>query len=113
VAPLLMAIDGYAGSFVVKCALQLAPLLFVRPGELRQAEWAEVDLELAEWTIPAEKMKMRQPHLVPLSAQAIAILKELHALTGRGTFLREPRCDTLPGSCIASCVLTNKNMMIL
>ena len=87
VAPLLMAIDGYAGSFVVKCALQLAPLLFVRPGELRQAEWSEVDFESAEWTIPAEKMKMRQPHLVPLSIQAIAILKELHALTGRGKFL--------------------------
>ena len=87
VAPLLMAIDGYAGSFVVKCALQLAPLLFVRPGELRQAEWSEVDFESAEWTIPGGKMKMRQPHLVPLSAQAVAILKELHALTGRGKFL--------------------------
>jgi len=87
VAPLLMAIDGYAGSFVVKCALQLAPLLFVRPGELRQAEWSEIDLDAEEWTIPAGKMKMGLPHLVPLSAQAIAILKELHALTGRGKFL--------------------------
>ena len=87
VAPLLMAIDGHSGSFVVKCALQLAPLLFVRPGELRQAEWSEVDFESAEWTIPAEKMKMRQAHLVPLSAQVVAILKELHALTGRGKFL--------------------------
>jgi integrase len=87
VAPLLMAIDGYAGSFVVKCALQLAPLLFVRPGELRQAEWSEVDLDAEEWTIPAGKMKMGLPHLVPLSAQAIAIVKELYALTGRGKFL--------------------------
>jgi len=87
VAPLLMANDGYAGSFVVKCALQLAPLRFVRPGELRQAEWSEVDLNAEEWTIPAGKMKMNLPHLVPLSAQAIAILKELHALTGRGKFL--------------------------
>jgi integrase len=87
VGPLLMAIDGYAGSFVVKCALQLAPLLFVRPGELRQAEWSEVDLDTGEWTIPAGKMKMGLPHLVPLSVQAIAILKELYALTGRGKFL--------------------------
>lgn len=87
VAPLLRAIDGYEGSFVVKCALQLAPLLFVRPGELRQAEWSEVDFESAAWTIPGEKMKMRLPHLVPLSTQAIAIIKDLHALTGRGKFL--------------------------
>lgn len=87
VAPLLRAIDGYQGSFVVKCALQLAPLVFVRPGELRQAEWAEIDLDVAEWNIPAVRMKMKQPHLVPLSAQAVAILRELQALTGRGRYL--------------------------
>src|ERR1039457_591675 len=66
-APLLRAIDGYQGSFVARCALRLAPLLFVRPGELRQAEWSEIDLEAGEWNIPAAKMKMRQAHLVPLS----------------------------------------------
>lgn len=82
VAPLLRAIDGYQGSFVVKSALQLAPLVFVRPGELRQAEWTEIDLDAAEWNIPAERMKMKQPHLVPLSARAIEILRELKALTG-------------------------------
>jgi len=87
VAALLRAIDGYQGSFVVKCALQLAPLVFVRPGELRQAEWAEIDLEAAEWNIPAERMKMKVAHLVPLSAQAVKILRELQALTGRSQYL--------------------------
>lgn len=87
VGGLLRAMDAYSGSFVTKCALRLAPLVFVRPGELRHAEWAEIDLDKAEWSIPAEKMKMREPHLVPLSAQAVAILTELHALTGRGRYV--------------------------
>ena len=84
---LLRAMDAYNGSLVTKCALRLAPLVFVRPGELRQAEWAEFDLDGAQWNIPAEKMKMREPHLVPLSPQAVAILRELHALTGRGRYV--------------------------
>lgn len=84
---LLRAIDGYQGSFVTKCALRLAPLLFVRPGELRHAEWAEFDLDGAQWNLPAEKMKMREPHLVPLAPQAVAILRELHELTGRGRYV--------------------------
>ncbi|MDA8129658.1 MAG: integrase arm-type DNA-binding domain-containing protein [Betaproteobacteria bacterium] len=84
---LLRAIDGYTGFFVTKCALRIAPLVFVRPGELRKAEWSEIDLDNAEWTIPAERMKMRQPHLVPLSRQAVEILRELHAVTGRGQFV--------------------------
>lgn len=79
---LLRSIDSYKGLFVTKCALQLAPLTFVRPGELRKAEWAEFDLDKAEWNIPAERMKMREAHLVPLSAQAVEILRELYALTG-------------------------------
>lgn len=87
IGALLRAIDGYQGSFVTKCALKLAPLVFVRPGELRQAEWAEFDLDAAQWNIPAEKMKMREPHLVPLSPQAVDILRELQALTGRGRYL--------------------------
>jgi hypothetical protein len=69
VAPLLRAIDGFTGSFVVKCALQLAPMLFVRPGELRAAEWEEIDLDAAEWNIPAGRMKMKIAHLVPLPRQ--------------------------------------------
>ncbi len=81
IGALLRAIEGYQGAFVTKCALRLAPLLFVRPGELRKAEWCEIDLDKAEWRIPAEKMKMRAAHIVPLSAQAVAILRDLHPLT--------------------------------
>ncbi|MDD3295559.1 MAG: integrase arm-type DNA-binding domain-containing protein [Geobacteraceae bacterium] len=87
VAILLKAIDAYQGGFVVRQALRLAPLVFVRPGELRKAEWAEIDLENAEWNIPAEKMKMKQPHLVPLSQQAVEIIKELQQVTGGGKYL--------------------------
>lgn len=87
VAPLLRAIDGYNGHFVVKCALRLAPLFFVRPGELRKAEWAEIDLEQAVWNIPAHKMKMKQAHIVPLCRQAIEILTELKALTGASKYV--------------------------
>ena len=99
VAGLLRAIDGYQGSFVTKCALRLAPLLFVRPGELRKAEWAEIDLEIAEWNIPAERMKTRQPHLVPLAHQSVEILRELHALTGSGRYVfPSPRTPIRPMS---------------
>jgi len=87
VGGLLRACDGYQGSLVTKCALRLAPLVFVRPGELRKAEWTEIDLERAEWNIPAERMKMREPHLVPLATQAVAILTELLALTGGGRYV--------------------------
>lgn len=96
VAPLLRAIDDYKGSFVVRCALQLAALFFVRPGELRAAEWSEIGLDTAEWNIPIERMKLPlktkqerkgQSHLVPLSNQAIAILKELQPLTGHSRYL--------------------------
>jgi integrase len=87
IGALLRAIDGYVGSFVTQCALRLAPLVFVRPGELRNAEWSEFDLDGAEWRIPAERMKAREPHIVPLAAQAVAILRELHPLTGSGRFV--------------------------
>ena len=87
VAPLLRALDGYEGGFVVKCALRLAPLLFVRPGELRHAEWAEINLDEAVWNIPAHKMKMKQAHIVPLCNQAIKILKELQEYTGAGRYV--------------------------
>lgn len=82
VGELLRAIHGYTGGNVVKAMLQLAPLVFVRPGELRNAEWAEIDLDSKEWSIPGHKMKMGEPHLVPLSDQAVAILRDLHPLTG-------------------------------
>jgi integrase len=87
VGALLRAIDDYQGSFIVKCALKLAPLLFVRPGELRHAEWSEIDFENAEWNIPASKMKMKEPHLVPLSKQAIEILTKLKEFTGASRYV--------------------------
>lgn len=87
VGDLLRAIDDFSGTFPTHCALKLAPLVFTRPGELRLAEWSEVDLDAAEWTIPAGKMKTRQAHLVPLSSQAVAILRELHPLTGHRRYL--------------------------
>jgi integrase len=87
VGKLLRAINDYEGFYVTKCALQLAPLFFVRPGELRRAEWCEFDFENAEWRIPAEKMKMKIQHIVPLSTQAISILQELEAVTGDGKYV--------------------------
>ena len=79
---LLRAIDGFDGQATTRAALRLAPLVFVRPGELRCAEWKEFDFDEAEWIIPAEKMKMRRPHRVPLSGQALIVLKDLKAITG-------------------------------
>ena len=87
VGELLRAIDVYQGSFVVKCALRLLPLLFCRPGELRHAEWEEISFENAEWNIPEHKMKMKQAHLVPLSKQAKEILTEIKELTGASRYV--------------------------
>lgn len=88
VADLMRRIDEYQGGNVVRCALRLAPLFFVRPGELRHAEWSEFNIERQEWRIPAEKMKARVLHIVPLSRQAMEILeKELRPLTGAGRYL--------------------------
>jgi integrase len=96
---LLRSIDGYKGSIVTRCALQLAPLVFVRPGELRQAEWAEINFETAEWRIPAEKMKSGVLHIVPLSRQALEILHEIHPLTGHGRYVfPSPRTSKRPMS---------------
>ena len=99
IAGLLRSIDDYRGGIVTRCALQLAPLVFVRPGELRQAEWSEFNLEMAEWRIPAEKMKAGAVHIVPLSRQAIDILREIHPLTGHGRYVfPSPRTDSRPMS---------------
>jgi integrase len=87
IGSLLRAIDGFDGQPTTKAALRLAPLVFVRPGELRHAEWAEIDFAGAEWRIPAEKMKMRRPHRVPLSRQAIEIICELKTISGGGRWL--------------------------
>ncbi len=82
IGALLRAIDDYQGQTLTRLALKLAPLVFVRPGELRQAEWAEIDYERGQWKIPAEKMKLRSPHVVPLSRQAVAILREIEPISG-------------------------------
>ena len=87
VGELLRAIDGYVGDPSTVAALRLAPLLFVRPGELRGAQWSEFDLEAAEWRISAARMKMGEQHIVPLSRQALAILRELQPLTGHARYL--------------------------
>jgi integrase len=87
VAQLLRALHGYHGHFIVEAALKIAPLVFVRPGELRASEWAEMDLNAGEWRIAAHRVKMRRPHLVPLAKQAVSILREIELLTGRGRFV--------------------------
>lgn len=87
IGKLLRAIDGYEGTMIARCALRLAPLVFVRPGELRHAEWSEIDLKRGEWRIPAGKMKMKDPHIVPLSRQSIAILEELRPFTEQGKYV--------------------------
>lgn len=85
VGEMLRAFDGFTGTFPVLCALKLAPMLFVRPGELRKAEWAQFDLDKGEWRYFVNKTKT--DHLVPLAAQAVTILRELHALTGEGLYV--------------------------
>jgi integrase len=80
---LLRAIEDYQGTPETRAVLELLALTFVRPGELRAAEWTEIDLDAAVWEIPAGRMKMRKSHCVPLAARAVSILKELHKLTGQ------------------------------
>jgi integrase len=84
-AKILRAMDAYDGTLTVRCALRLAPLVVVRPGELRKAEWKDIDLDKAEWRFVASKTNPN--HLVPLSKQAVAILREMQALTGEGSFV--------------------------
>ena len=87
VGELLRAMYSYSGHPYALAAMKLAPMLFVRPGELRSAEWSEIDLDVAEWRIPGNKMKMKLDHMVPLSTQAVAVLRSLHALTGTGRYV--------------------------
>ena len=99
IGALLRAIDAYEGGLIVRCALRLAPLVFVRPGELRTAQWSEINWDKSEWVIPAERMKMREKHIVPLSRQSLEILRELQPLTGDGKYLfPSPRTSDRPMS---------------
>lgn len=97
VGELLRALNGYQGTPTVCAALRLAPLVFVRPGELRQAEWADIDLDAAEWRYTVTKTNT--PHIAPLSTQAVAILRDLHPLTGSGRYVfPSPRTKERPMS---------------
>jgi integrase len=89
IAQLIRDINDYWGTFVVKCALKFSPLVFQRPGEIRQAEWIDIDLDNAEWRIPDHKMKQkgRNVHIVPLSNQAVEVLKEIQQVTGDGKYV--------------------------
>ena len=87
VAPLMVAIKNYQGTPTVMAALKLSPLLFCRPGELRHLDWKEVKFKQARIELPAEKMKMKEPHIIPLATQAVEILEELHLITGRGKYV--------------------------
>ncbi|MGR4872215.1 tyrosine-type recombinase/integrase [Variovorax sp. LARHSF232] len=87
VGQLMRAIRAYEGHPTVRAALQLSPLVFVRPGELRAAEWSEMDLDAGEWRIPGPRMKMKVEHLVPLSQQAVTILRELQPISGHGRYV--------------------------
>ena len=95
VGPLLRVPDGYQGTLIVRCALRFAPLVFVRPGELRHAQWSDIDLEASEWRYTVTKTST--PPIVPLSRQTVAILRELHPLTGQGRYVfpsaRTPKGD--------------------
>ena len=97
IGELMRDIKNYRGSYQVRAALQLAPLVFLRPIELSRAEWCEIDLDAAVWRIPADKMKMKRVHIVPLCTQAVAILRDIHPLSGRGKFVfPSARTGTLP-----------------
>jgi integrase len=109
VMKLMRAIHGYAGHPYATAALKLSPLFFVRPGELRSAEWREIDLVTGEWRIPGAKMKMKNDHIVPLATQAIEILQSLHRMTGHGKYVfpsirTEDRCmsENTVNACLRS-----------
>lgn len=117
VAELLRAVHDYKGSFVTRCALRLAPLVFVRPGELRNAEWADVDLDAGAWRFEASKTHVE--HLVPLATQAVAILRELQPLTGAGRYLfpgfrsiKRPISDNTLRSALRSLGFDNNTMTV-
>ena len=100
IGELLRAIDGYEGRAETRLALQLAPHVFVRPGELRSAEWSELDLEKSLWRIPGEKMKMKEPHVIPLSKQAVALFTTVRERGSAGIFVfpalhtsKRPMCE--------------------
>jgi integrase len=109
VGKLMLAIEQYEGGHIVRSLLALSPLLFQRPGEMRQMEWKEIDFENKQWEIPARKMKMREPHIVPLSKQAIVILKDIQPLTSWGEYVfpNEVSRKTAVSDCTVNRALRN------
>ena len=103
VGELLRAIDGYHSVTTSGYMLRLLPLVFVRPGELRQAEWTEVDFKSSQWRIPARRMKARRPHIVPLSRQAARLFRQVHRITGNGRYVFRV-CALRTASFLSSCV---------
>jgi integrase len=103
VGKLLLDIDSYYGTAIVKCAFKLSPLVFLRPTELRKAEWSEIDFEAKEWRIPESRMKMKEKHIIPLSKQALEILEELKQMTGHGKYLF-PGCRRTT-ICMSNCTI--------
>ena len=110
VGPFLRALYAYHGTKVVQIIIKLLPYVFTRPGELRKAEWSEFDFDAAEWRIPAERMKMKIPHLVPLAKQSIELLRELYGITGQGKYLfpsvktsSRPLSDNIINSAMCAC----------
>ena len=117
VGELLRAIDGYGGKVETRIALQLAPHVYLRPGELRKGEWSEIDFEAKVWRVSGERTKMRVPHAVPLSTQAITLLKGLKALDNPGTFLfpanktfLKPICENTLNIALRRLGFTNEEM---
>jgi len=126
-ADLLKAIDHYKGTFIVRCALKISPLVMLRPGELRQAEWSEIDLETATWTIPVKRMKALKAtkeenetnHVVPLSRQAVEVFKEIYPLTGKWDFVfpgarsrKRPLSDNAIRTALRTMGFTNQQMTV-
>lgn len=126
-ADLLKAIDHYKGTFVVRCALKLSPLVMLRPGELRQAEWKEIDLDTATWTIPVKRMKALKAtkeenetnHVVPLSRQAVEVFKEIYPLTGKWEYVfpgarskKRPLSDNAIRTALRTMGFTNQQMTV-
>lgn len=104
IGALLRAIDDYLGDVSISFALKILPYVFVRSSELRGATWAEIDLDRAEWLIPAERMKMRRPHFVPLARQVVALLRVLHNLTGNRELV-------FPGTASASRCISDMGLL--
>ena len=118
IGALLRSIDSYGGQPATHAALRLAAHVFLRPGELRRGHWTEIDFEAAQWRVPAERMKMKREHIVPLSKQAIAILRDIERITGEGEYIfpaigakRRPISENTLGKALRMCGYSSDKMV--